>query len=101
MPIYTYRCDNCGHQFDKQQSFHEGPLKACPQCRKRTLYKVYKPAGVVFKGSGFYVTDKGAAKSSTVAPGSSSSVNGKENGASKAKGGEKTPKKNKAAESKD
>lgn len=57
MPVYTYRCEHCGHQFDKQQHFSEEPLKACPVCRKRQLRKVYSPAGVVFKGSGFYVTD--------------------------------------------
>lgn len=58
MPIYTYHCDHCGHEFDKQQSFSEKALVACPVCRKHQLRKVYSPAGVVFKGSGFYVTDK-------------------------------------------
>lgn len=63
MPVYTYRCENCGHEFDRQQRFDEKPLKACPNCRKRTLHKVYRPTGVVFKGSGFYVTDKKSASS--------------------------------------
>ena len=58
MPVYTYRCQNCGHEFDRQQSFSEQPLKACPNCNKHSLHKVYRAAGVVFKGSGFYVTDK-------------------------------------------
>jgi putative FmdB family regulatory protein len=58
MPIYTYRCENCGNEFDRQQSFEDAPLKVCPECRKHTLHKVYKATGVVFKGSGFYVTDK-------------------------------------------
>lgn len=97
MPIYTYRCDNCGHQFDKRQNFSASPLKACPQCRKRALHKVYKPAGVVFKGSGFYVNDKRSAKSSTVASPGTPSLNGKENGASEAKGSPKKTEKNKAA----
>lgn len=57
MPIYTYRCDNCGQQFEKQQSFHEESLKRCPECGKKTLMKVFQPVGIVFKGSGFYATD--------------------------------------------
>jgi putative FmdB family regulatory protein len=57
MPIYIYRCKNCGVQFEKQQSFSEQPLAWCPECSKKTLYKVYQPVGIVFKGSGFYATD--------------------------------------------
>ncbi len=57
MPIYTYRCENCGVQFDKQQSFQDDPLTRCPECKKKALKKVYLPVGIVFKGSGFYATD--------------------------------------------
>jgi putative FmdB family regulatory protein len=57
MPIYTYRCENCGVQFDKHQSFSEPALTRCPECNKKTLRKVYLPVGIVFKGSGFYATD--------------------------------------------
>lgn len=57
MPVYTYRCENCGVQFDKQQSFSDQPLTRCPECGKKTLKKVYQPVGIVFKGSGFYATD--------------------------------------------
>lgn len=57
MPIYTYQCENCGVQFDKQQSFHDQPLLRCPECGKKRLRKVYQPVGIVFKGSGFYATD--------------------------------------------
>ena len=57
MPIYTYRCENCGIQFEKQQSFSEQSLVRCPECSKKTLRKVYLPVGIVFKGSGFYATD--------------------------------------------
>ncbi|HUI89621.1 MAG TPA: zinc ribbon domain-containing protein [Anaerolineales bacterium] len=57
MPVYTYRCENCGVQFERQQSFTDEPLKVCPECRKRTLKKVISPVRVVFKGSGFYATD--------------------------------------------
>ncbi len=57
MPIYTYRCSNCGVQFDQQQSFSDQPLTRCPECGKKALKKVYQPVGIVFKGSGFYATD--------------------------------------------
>jgi len=57
MPVYTYRCENCGVQFDRQQKFSDQPLTRCPECSKKTLRKVYQPVGIVFKGSGFYATD--------------------------------------------
>ena len=57
MPVYLYRCSNCGVQFEKQQSFSDQSLIRCPECGKRALKKVYQPVGIVFKGSGFYATD--------------------------------------------
>lgn len=57
MPIYTYRCENCGVQFERQQSFNDETLKRCPECNKNKLRRVITPSGIVFKGSGWYVTD--------------------------------------------
>jgi putative FmdB family regulatory protein len=57
MPIYTYHCENCGVQFERQQKFSDSPLTRCPECKKNALRKVYVPVGIVFKGSGFYSTD--------------------------------------------
>jgi putative FmdB family regulatory protein len=57
MPVYTYRCESCGVQFDRQQKFSDPALTRCPECNKKTLRKVYQPVGIVFKGSGFYATD--------------------------------------------
>ena len=57
MPVYTYRCDSCGVQFEKHQSFTDVPLKTCPECRKKSLRKVITPTKIIFKGSGFYATD--------------------------------------------
>jgi putative FmdB family regulatory protein len=57
MPIYTYRCESCGVQFERQQSYSDAPLKICPECRKKSLKKVISPVGIIFKGSGFYSTD--------------------------------------------
>lgn len=56
MPIYGYRCSKCGHQFEIQQRMSDEPLKVCPKCQGK-LTKVLYPAGIVFKGSGFYKTD--------------------------------------------
>ena len=66
MPIYTYRCENCGVQFERQQSFNDETLKRCPECNKNKLRRVITPAGIVFKGSGWYVTDSKSSRSSTV-----------------------------------
>jgi putative FmdB family regulatory protein len=57
MPVYTYRCESCGVQFDRSQKFSDAPLVRCPECGKKSLHKVYGPVGIVFKGSGFYSTD--------------------------------------------
>ena len=57
MPVYTYRCESCGVQFERHQTFHDAPLKTCPECRKKSLRKVITPTKIIFKGSGFYATD--------------------------------------------
>ena len=57
MPVYTYRCESCGVQFERYQSFQDEPLKICPECRKKSLRKVITPTRIIFKGSGFYATD--------------------------------------------
>lgn len=57
MPVYTYRCDSCGVQFEKHQSFNDQPLKTCPECRKKSVKRVITPSKIIFKGSGFYATD--------------------------------------------
>jgi putative FmdB family regulatory protein len=57
MPVYTYRCENCGIQFERHQLFTDSPLKTCPECRRKSLKKVISPTRVIFKGSGFYATD--------------------------------------------
>lgn len=64
MPVYIYRCENCGVQFEKHQSFTDEPLKKCPECNKPSLRKVLTPAGIVFKGSGWYATDHKSASGS-------------------------------------
>jgi len=57
MPVYTYRCDSCGVEFERHQFFNDEPLKVCPECRKKTVKRIITPAKIIFKGSGFYATD--------------------------------------------
>ena len=56
MPTYSYRCDTCGHQFDAVQRFSDAALTDCPECGA-SIRRVIQPVGVVFKGSGWYITD--------------------------------------------
>lgn len=62
MPTYEYRCSDCGHQFEIHQGIGDDSLTACERCGGR-LRKVFHPAGIVFKGSGFYATDSRSKKS--------------------------------------
>jgi putative FmdB family regulatory protein len=58
MPTYEYACPKCGHQFEQFQSMRDEPLKKCPKCGKTGLKRlVGGGAGLIFKGSGFYITD--------------------------------------------
>ncbi len=65
MPIYVYRCSNCGFEFEHNQKFSDPHLKRCPECGKPTLNKVFTPATVIYKGSGFYSTDHRSSSGST------------------------------------
>ena len=58
MPTYEYECKNCGYVFDVFQNMSDAPLKSCPQCWKDVRRLINGGMGVIFKGSGFYVTDK-------------------------------------------
>ncbi|MDR0643155.1 MAG: zinc ribbon domain-containing protein [Treponema sp.] len=58
MPTYEYECKSCGHTFDVFQNMSDEPLKVCPECGKELRRLIGGGTGVIFKGSGFYVTDK-------------------------------------------
>ena len=66
MPLYEYQCKQCGLRFERRQHFGEAPVKVCPDCGGPVV-RLIQPAGIIFKGSGFYVTDN-RAKSSTAVP---------------------------------
>lgn len=58
MPLYDYKCGKCGQVFEVQQKITEEPLKFCPLC-KGPIKRLISAAGIIFKGSGFHVTDYG------------------------------------------
>jgi putative FmdB family regulatory protein len=64
MPTYEYECKSCGHTFDAFQSMKDEPLKICPRCGMEVRRLIHGGTGVIFKGSGFYVTDKARAAKS-------------------------------------
>ena len=96
MPTYEYECSSCGYVFEKFQVISAPPLKTCPKCKRKVRRLVGTGAGLIFKGSGFYITDyrsdsyktaqradrtgtttESSAKSSTKASGSKHSGAGK------------------------
>ncbi len=56
MPLYEYKCDACGHQFEIIQKFSDPPVERCPQCDGKVTKLISSPA-IQFKGTGWYVTD--------------------------------------------
>src|SRR6476620_10648039 len=58
MPTYEYKCDACGTAFERFQSITAAPVKKCPKCGKNKVRRLISTgAGLIFKGSGFYITD--------------------------------------------
>lgn len=57
MPTYEYECTECGYQFEELQSFNEPPIEKCPKCGGRAQRLISPGSGLIFKGSGFYITD--------------------------------------------
>ena len=58
MPTYDYACPKCGYTFELVQSMRDEPIKKCPKCKKMGVKRlVGTGAGLIFKGTGFYITD--------------------------------------------
>jgi putative FmdB family regulatory protein len=90
MPTYEYACKKCGERLEVMQSFSDKPLTRHKTCGGE-LQKVYHPAGLIFKGSGFYVTDsRSSGKKSGSRRTSSSSKSGSKSSGSKSSGSSKS-----------
>ncbi len=87
MPTYDYRCTVCGHEFEHFQSMFDEHLKSCPSCNSEVRRVISGGTGLIFKGSGFYITDyKNKSDSSSSKSSSSKSIAGKtDSGKAKAK----------------
>lgn len=69
MPLYSYKGTNCDHEFEIRQRFADEPLTECPVCAG-PVRRIITPVGIVFKGSGFYVTDNRNGKANVALNGS-------------------------------
>lgn len=67
MPLYEYECESCGVRFERRQHMEDEPIRVCPECGGE-VHRLIQPVGIIFKGSGFYVTDN-RGKSSTATRG--------------------------------
>src|SRR6188768_1942578 len=76
MPLYEYRCESCGHQFEVIQKFSDAHVDVCPNCKSGPVVKLLSSPAIQFKGSGFYITDY-ARKDSKGAEGGKGSESGK------------------------
>ena len=56
LPIYEYECGQCQFNFERKQGFDEEPVAMCPNCQAKAR-RVFHPVPVIFRGSGFYITD--------------------------------------------
>jgi putative FmdB family regulatory protein len=57
MPTYVYECGRCGHRFELLQGINDPPRQRCPECRGKVKRVLLPGGGLIFKGSGFYITD--------------------------------------------
>jgi putative FmdB family regulatory protein len=57
MPIYEYKCADCGHHLETIQKFSDDPLTDCPDCKRPSLKRLISAAGFQLKGTGWYATD--------------------------------------------
>ena len=79
MPLYEYRCTQCGHQFEKIQSFSAPEVKDCPVCQAPVERLLSAPA-IQFKGSGWYVNDYASKRSGSMKASAEESGKGSESG---------------------
>jgi putative FmdB family regulatory protein len=86
MPTYEYECKKCGYNFEIFQSMSDEPLKTCDKCGGEVRRLIFGGAGVIFKGSGFYVTDKAGDKTAGKSKGPDSKASKTESKTAKTSG---------------
>ena len=102
MPTYTYEC-SAGHRFEEFHSMTDDRVRRCPKCKRKARRVPSGGAGLLFKGSGFYITDyrsKSYRESAKSESGSRES-SGKESGGKDSRGKEKSSKKESSGGSKE
>jgi putative FmdB family regulatory protein len=65
MPLYEYKCEACGKQFEKIRKFSDPPVDVCPHCGKGPVTKLFSSPAIQFKGTGWYITDYGKTSKDT------------------------------------
>jgi putative FmdB family regulatory protein len=108
MPTYEYKCEACGHAFEKMQSMTAPAIRKCPACGKNKVKRLIGTgAGLIFKGSGFYITDyrseaykKDSAKSDAAASPTTTAADSTKSGESKPADSTAKPAETKATETK-
>jgi putative FmdB family regulatory protein len=107
MPTYDYQCEACGNRFEKFQSITAAPIRKCPKCGKNKVKRLISAgAGLIFKGSGFYITDyrsegyKSAAKAESGGGGGDAKSGDAKSGDAKPTSGAESASTKPAAESK-
>lgn len=76
MPVYDYKCNGCQSKFELKQSFRENSVTSCPVCQNQA-YRIFSPVPVIFKGTGFYITDS---RNNHHDPGDKDNINNEESG---------------------
>lgn len=87
MPLYEYRCDNCGRTFEVIQKFSDPLAEHCPTCGKGPVHKLMSSPAIQFKGTGWYVTDYAKKDSVTATKAESNTLEKKENAKKSEKSG--------------
>jgi len=101
MPIYEFACQDCGHEFEKIQSFSDSSTPACPNCQGVHVQRRLSAPAIHFKGSGWYITDskKAAKGSATGSPAGGDESKGESKGDGKGDGKGESGAKNEAPKS--
>src|SRR5271169_2565559 len=86
MPIYEYRCEKCGKVFEKMQKFSDPPVEVHEDCGGE-VERLISTSALMFKGSGFYITDYAKSGAPPKGDGNAAKTEGKSDGASESKSG--------------